>query len=116
MEWLNNLIFYDVGDFLLYEGNFLYLFLLFALFEIRFLVGKEKIIEEFQSAIDQDKINDSNEQTNNLITKDQGYLNEKSSYWPHAIMSWIFTFLIVILLWNAIIHFTTLFCIGDKCF
>ena len=69
MEWLNNLIFYDVGDFLLYEGNFLYLFLLFALFEIRFLVGKEKIIEEFQSAIDQDKINDSNEQTNNLITK-----------------------------------------------
>tara|TARA_B100001059_G_C17297146_1_gene315613 strand:+ start:173 stop:523 length:351 start_codon:yes stop_codon:yes gene_type:complete len=116
MEWLSGLVFSDFEDFLNYKYNLLYVFLLFFLFEIRFLVGKEKIIKEFKSAIDEDKVNDSNEQADGLIIKYKGYLNEKSSYWPHAIMSWIFATLFMMILWNAIIHFTTFFCIGDKCF
>ena len=116
MEWLSDIFFKDLGEFLRHKSNLVYVFLFFYLFEIRFLIGKEKIIEEFKSAIDEDKINNSNEQTNNLITKHKGFFSVKSFYLPHAIVSFIFTLLVIFLLWNGIIYFTTSFCIGNKCF
>lgn len=118
MQWFKDTFFINFGDFLAHDYNFLYIVLLFILFEAFFYLGKEVALQ-FKMADKED--NNSINQDNDLERKwIQNYFRPRTE---GGWLDWVFTrfaFLIMAfgfaaLLWNGIIQFASLVCIGNTC-
>ena len=88
MEWLKDILFLDFFEFITYKYNFLYIFFLFILFEIC-----------------------------SSLHLELGKHEADWFYWICSkLISLLFAFLSAVILWDGIIRFTSLVCMGDKCF
>ena len=139
MEWFVDLIFLDFFQFLAYKYNFLYIVFLFILFEIcssinfglemskhevdRLYEGREELSEDDWIAEAEAKRIDHE----GFYKTPHGIIFKRHESWPTSKTDWfywvwsklvslLFAFLSAVIMWHGIIRFTSLICIGDKCF
>lgn len=139
MEWLTDILFLDFFEFIIYKYNFLYIFFLFILFEVcsslkfhlelgkheadRLFEGREKLAADDWIAEAEAK----NKDEEGFYKTSHGIILKRYQNWPTSKVDWfywiysklislLFAFLSAVILWNGIIRFTSLVCIGDKCF
>ena len=137
MEWLTDILFLDFFEFITYKYNFLYIFFLFILFEIcsslhlelgkheadRLFEGREKLAADDWIAEAEAK----NKDEEGFYKTSHEIILKRYQSWPTSKVDWfywicsklislLFAFLSAVILWDGIIRFTSLVCMGDKCF
>lgn len=117
MQWFKDIFFINFGDFLAHDYNFLYIVSLFILFETFFYLGKDVVR---QSKMVEEEDNNSINQDNDLVSKFQYYFRPRTEGgwlgWVYfRLLSLIIAIGVAAILWDGIIRFTALVCIGNSC-